>query len=251
MAAIRSVLFVIWLYGSLVFFGLVFLPTMVMPRRFAFYGIRGWARSAVWGMKFFCNARTEVRGLEHIGDKPVLIASKHQSTLDTVIPFLYFDDPCIILKRELLWYPLFGFYALKTGQIAIDRSGAMKTLKEMTRRAKLARDDGRSLLIFPEGTRTKPGVEAEYKPGIALLYKELELECLPVALSTGVCWPAKGIMRYPGTMVVEFMPRIEPGLSRKVFMKTLHDRIETRSLALAAEAGIAVDPQAETEAVNA
>lgn len=251
MAALRSVLFVIWLYGSLVFIGLLFLPTMLLPRQAATVGIRCWARAAVWGMRVICNAKTEVRGLENIGEEPFLVASKHQSTLDTVLPFLYLKDPCIILKRELLWYPLFGFYALKTGQIAIDRSGAMKTLKEMTRKAKLARDDGRSLLIFPEGTRTKPGIDAEYKPGIALLYKELEIECLPVALNTGTCWPAKGIMRYPGTMVVEFLPRIEPGLSRKAFMKTLHDRIETRSLALAEDAGVNVSTTESAEAANA
>ncbi len=232
MTALRSVLFVIWLYGSMVVLGLTFLPLLLLPRVFAMTGIKCWAYAAKWGMEFICGAKTDVKGLENIGDTPVLVASKHQSTLDTILPFIYLKDPCIVLKKELLWYPIFGFFAMRTGMIAIDRSGSMKALKEMTQKAKAARDEGRSILIFPEGTRNKPGAEPDYKPGIALLYKELGMPCLPVALSTGLCWPAKGVMRYPGTMTVEFLPHIEPGLSRKAFMSRLENTIETASNAL-------------------
>lgn len=206
---LRSLVFVLWLYGSMVVLGIVFLPALLLPRSATVLGIRTWARCARWGMKYICGASTEIRGVENLDEEPVLVASKHQSTLDTLLPFLYLKDPCIILKKELLWYPFFGWYALKCRMIAIDRGGAMKTLRDMTRQAKDRIAEGRSLLIFPEGTRNKPGAPADYKTGIALLYKELDLNCLPVALNTGLCWPPKGVMRYPGKMVVELQPMID------------------------------------------
>lgn len=235
MTLFRSWLFVLWLYGSMVVLGIVWLPALLLPRSATILGIRIWARLAKWGMRVICGATTEVRGTEHLTAEPVLVASKHQSTIDTILPFLYLKDPCIILKKELLWYPFFGWYALKAEMIAIDRGGAMKTLKSMTAQAKKAAGNGRSILIFPEGTRSKPGAPGDYKPGIALLYKDLGLECLPVALNTGFCWPPKGVPRYPGNMVVEFQPMIETGLQRKAFMKTLEDRLETASARLVNE----------------
>ena len=232
MTTIRSWLFVLFLYGSLVVLGVLFLPTLLLPRSAAMFGIRIWARLAKWGMRVICGAETELRNTEELKSEPVLVACKHQSTMDTVLPFLYLKDPCVVLKKELLWYPFFGWYALKTGMIPIDRSGSMKALKEMTKRAKTVVAEGRSLVIFPEGTRYAPGTSGDYKTGIALLYKELDINCLPIALNTGLCWPPKGVPRYPGKMVVEFQPFIEPGLNRKAFMKELENRVETASMRL-------------------
>ena len=227
MNALRSWTFVLFLYGSMVMIGVLFLPTLLLPRQIPMIGIRLWARLARWGMKTICGAETEFRNQNELTEEPVLVACKHQSTMDTLMPFLYLKDPCIVLKKELLWYPFFGWYALRTGMIPIDRSGSMKALKTMTKQAKAVVASGRSLLIFPEGTRYEPGQKGEYKTGIALLYKELGVKCLPVSLNTGLCWPPKGVPRYPGKMVIEFQPLIETGLSRKAFMSEMETRIET------------------------
>lgn len=227
MMAFRSVLFVILLYGSMVVLGVVFLPAMLLPRTISMVGIRLWARIARWGMRYLIGATTEIRGLEHIASEPVLLAPKHQSMFDTLLPFLFLKDPCFVLKKELMFYPFFGQFAAKTGMIAIDRSGSMKTLKAMTVRARAAVAEGRSLVIFPEGTRLPPGQREELKPGIAFLYKELGIPCVPVALNTGYCWPAKGVRRHPGHMVLELLPPIEPGLNRKTFMTELQTRLDT------------------------
>ncbi|MAK61317.1 MAG: 1-acyl-sn-glycerol-3-phosphate acyltransferase [Ponticaulis sp.] len=235
MMLFRSWLFVLWLYGSMVVMGLVWLPALLLPRRVTILGIRIWAHLARWGMRVICGATTEIRGKDHLTSEPVLVASKHQSTIDTLMPFIYLKDPCIILKKELLWYPFFGWYALKAEMIAIDRAGSTKALKAMNAQAKKAASQGRSILIFPEGTRIEPGVPGNYKPGIALMYKDLGLECLPVALNTGFFWPPKGVPRYPGHMVIEFQPMIETGLQRKAFMKELETRLETASERLVAE----------------
>ena len=224
---LRSILFVILLYGSMVLLGILWLPSLLLPRSVAMAGIRIWAHIARWGMKYICGADSEIRGLDRLPDGPVLLAPRHQSTIDTLLPFLFLKDPCFVLKKELLYYPIFGFYAIKTGMIAIDRSGSTKALKDMTAKARAAAEQGRSLVIFPEGTRLPPGQHEALKPGIALIYKDLNLPCVPVALNTGYCWPAKGIARYPGHMVMELQPAIEPGLNRKAFMKTLEDRLES------------------------
>lgn len=226
MNKIRSLLFVALLYGSMVILGIIWLPSLLMPRSAAMSGIRAWVRVGRWGMKYICGASSEVRGLESMPQEPILLAPRHQSTFDTMLPFLFLKDPCFILKKELLYYPVFGLYAKKTGMIAIDRDGSTKTLKAMAAQAKAAIDEGRSLVIFPEGTRIAPGAAEALKPGIALVYKDIGVPCVPVALNTGYCWPAKGVDRYPGHMVMELLPAIEPGLPRKQFMATLEERLE-------------------------
>lgn len=235
MTLLRSLFFVILLYGSLIVMGIIWLPALLMPRSATVTGIRIWARIARWGMKYICGASTEIRGLERLPEEPLILTPKHQSMIDTLLPFLFLKDPCFILKKELMYYPIFGMYAAKTRMIAIDRNGSTKALKEMTARAKEAIEDGRSLVIFPEGTRIPPGVHEPLKPGIALLYKELGLPCVPVALNTGYCWPAKGIPRHSGHMVMDILPEIEAGLNRKAFMKTLEERLERGTFPLLRE----------------
>ncbi len=226
MSTLRSLIFVTVLYVSMVVLGLVFLPAMLLPRSATMLGIRCWARVARWGMRVIMGAPTEIRGLDHVALEPVLLAPKHQSMIDTLLPFLFLKDPCFVLKKELMYYPIFGMYAAKAEMIAIDRSGSMKALKEMTAKAKAAIAEGRSLVIFPEGTRLAPGETEELKPGIALLYKDLGVPCVPVALNTGYCWPAKGIQRHSGQMVLDLLPPIEPGLNRKVFMQALQTSLD-------------------------
>jgi len=143
-----------------------------------------------------------------------------------------FDDPTYILKRELMWIPFFGWYAQKARMIVVDRAGHATALRKMVAEAKVRFADGRQLVIFPEGHRGEPGVAGDYKPGIAALYRELDVPVHPVATNAGVHWPAHGFKRKPGTIVYEYLEPIPPGLKRAEFMRILEDRIETASTAL-------------------
>ena len=191
-----------------------------------------WSRVAAFGARWICGIKIEVRGLENLPDGPILIASKHQSAFDTFAPVLFTKRPVYVLKQELLDTPIFGWYCKRAGLIAIDRSGHMSALRALIAQAKERFVDGRPLIIFPEGTRQNIGAAPEYKSGVAGIYTMLGVPCVPMALNTGLVWPAHGIMRYPGTAIFEFLPVIPAGLKRAEFMAILEERIETASMAL-------------------
>ena len=235
----RSILYVFWLYGSILVLGIIWLPAFFLPRRFTMMGIKTWAACARWGLRWICGVRTEFRGLENLPEGPCLIASKHQSMYDILMPFLFLKDPAFVLKRELMYYPFFGWYAWKGGMIPINRGGYVKTLKMMMRRARQEVDRGRQFLIFPEGTRRLPGAPPAYKTGVVAMYNEIDKPCVPVALNTGLCWQRKGITRKPGLIVFEIQPPIEPGLPKDEFMQRLKDAIEPATERLVDE-GLAV-----------
>ncbi|MBY9066092.1 1-acyl-sn-glycerol-3-phosphate acyltransferase [Hyphomonas sp. WL0036] len=230
MTALRSYLFVAWLYGWMAICGLLYLPTMLLPRVAAQRCIRLYAHIIRLGLKLICNIDTEIRGRENLTNEPVIYAGKHHCMLDIFIPFIVCNDPAIILKKELLFYPFLGWYALKTQMIPIDRAGTSKTLKTMVAAAKKRAAQGRSLIIFPEGTRTAPGAEPAYQPaGISAFNKALDLPIVPVATNAGLCWPAKGTRRTAGKIVYEILPAIPPGLDRKALMPRLEAELETAS----------------------
>jgi len=174
-----------------------------------------------------CEVDFEVYGQEYIPKERALIASKHQSTWET-INFLHILDqpPVMILKKELLFIPFFGQYALKFGNIAINRKAGVSAIKDMVKKAKKSRDQNRSILIFPEGTRSAINSDPEYKRGILALYKNLKIPCVPVALNSGLFWPKNKLMKKPGKISVEFLKPIEPGLEDDEFMRQLQTRIE-------------------------
>lgn len=246
MTLLRSLVYALFLYGLLIVMGIIWIPALLLPRGVTMTGVRWWAGAGCWGLKAICGVDTEIRGRENVPGGACLIASKHQAMYDTMVPFLIFDDPCFILKKELLWYPIFGWYARKTDMIGIDRDGGTKTIRSMTARAREEAAKGRQIVIFPEGTRKAPGAKPDYKPGAAMLYKELNLPCLPVALNTGLCWPANGIKRSPGKVVLDVLEPIAPGMARKPYMALLEDRIETGSEALRLE-GLAAQGRLERE----
>lgn len=240
MRRLRSLLFLIWMYGLLVVMGTLWLPSLLLPRRVFLWGIRLYTHLVRWGLRTICGVRTEIRGLEHLPAGPVLYAAKHQCMWDVFVPFLVLDDPVITMKRELLWYPFFGWYALKARMIAIDRAGTSRTIKKMLAAAEKRARDRRQFVIFPEGTRHKPGVTAGYfSAGTGALYKQLGVPVVPVATNSGLCWPDRGIDRTPGTIVFELLPSIPPGLERKTLMSRLEGAIEPASARLLEE-GLAV-----------
>ena len=194
--------------------------------------IRLWARFMLLGLRLICGVRVEVRGLEHRPAGAALIAAKHQGMLDVIAPFTFLDDPCFVMKKELMPLPFFGWFAWKTRMIPVDRGAHARALKDMVRAARDRLADGRQIVIFPEGTRTAPGQPGDYKPGVAALYRDLAAPCWPVATNSGVHWPARGVLRRPGVVVFEFLPPIPAGLKRAEFMTRLEDRIETASTSL-------------------
>ena len=229
---VGSLVFTAWIYLTMAVMGTVATPLLLFSRDHAWRLVRAWVRAVLWGARVFCGVRVEVRGREHMPSGAALVAAKHQSMLDTVAPLNLLADPAYVLKRELMRLPFFGWWAAKLDMVPIDRAGGSTTLRAMVHSARDRLADGRQLLIFPEGTRQEPGAAPDYKPGVAGLYRELNVPCVPVATNSGVCWPPHGVLRYPGVVVYEFLPPIPPGLKRASFMAVLEDRIEDASTRL-------------------
>jgi 1-acyl-sn-glycerol-3-phosphate acyltransferase len=177
----------------------------------------------------------EVRGLEHRPRGPALIAAKHQSMLDGIAPLRFLHDPTFVLKKELVASPVYGAYGRKAELIPLDREGGVGALKQLVADVRDRLNKGRPTIIFPEGTRQPPGAPPAYKPGVAGLYRELELPVIPMATNSGLHWPGRGWIMRPGRAVYEFLPPIAPGLKRGAFMAELQDRVETASEALRRE----------------
>lgn len=232
MMRLRSLLFMVWLYLSMVVCAVLFSPTLLLPWRVSMVIIKIWARTVLFGLRWICGVQVELRGGQFRPTGPALIAAKHQGMLDVIAPFTFLEAPCFVLKKELMYLPFFGWYAWKTKMIPVDRSAGASALKQMVNQARARLADGRQILIFPEGTRTPPGAPGDYKPGVAALYRDLERDCTPMATNSGQHWPAHGIDRTPGKVVFELLPIIPGGLKRPEFMRQLQERIETASTAL-------------------
>lgn len=231
MAAIflRSLVFNILFYLVFLFWVVVALPTFLMPRSAMMRVAIWWASSVTLLMRWVCNIKVEFRGVEKIPKGPLIVASKHQSMWETIALLRFFEAPFFAIKRELKFIPVFGLFLIKTRMIAIDRSAGGRALVKMARRAAEEVRRGRQFVIFPEGTRTAPGAPAHYKSGIALIYADCGVPCLPVALNSGLFWPRRTFMRYPGTLVVEFLDPLPPGLPREEFLARLKEEIEEAS----------------------
>ena len=235
MTAIRSAVFAVWFLLGSTLLAILYIPTLILPRAAIRAGIQFWGVYVSLGLRLICGIRIERRGLEHRPQGAALVAAKHQSMLDVTGTFADFPDCCFIMKRELLKIPLFGWYCLKDGMVPLNRAGGASALKGMVADVNERFKDARQVVIFPEGTRIKPGKAGDYKPGIAALYRELDMPCHLVATNSGVHWESGGLMRRPGVVVFEFLPPIPAGLKRAEFMKLLQERIETASLRLLEE----------------
>ena len=229
---LRSIAFAGWMFISAVALGVLCLPLMLASPRVAMLPIRLWARGQFWALRVLVGARVEVRGRDRLPTGGYLLAGKHQGMLDTLVAMTLTPWPCIVLKRELAWIPIFGWYARKARMIVIDRGGGVGDVRQMVEAARTALAQGRQVLIYPEGTRRAPGAPPAYKGGIGLLYKELGVQCAPVATSSGEVWPAHGLLKFAGSAIYEVLPPIEPGLARRVFMATLERELEAASTPL-------------------
>lgn len=234
MILLRSTVFFLWFSLATTALSLAGFPLLFFDRRFVIAISHIWSRATFWGLKRIAGLGFEIRG--PVPPKGVLVASKHMSMWDTIALYLILDDPAVVLKRELLRIPFYGWFAGKAGVIAIDRGGRAHTLRRMTEAAKRELARGRSILIFPEGHRMPPGAPPDYKPGVAALYAQLDVPCIPVALNSGLFWTGPmGFLKKPGCVVVEFLSPIPAGLKAREFLATLQSRIEGATATLLAE----------------
>jgi 1-acyl-sn-glycerol-3-phosphate acyltransferase len=227
---VRSLIFVALFYLWSVAFALAMIPFLALPAPWMTRVLGVWSAGINLMLRAICGVRVEIRGRENIPKGDAIVAPKHQCMLDVFAQFGVLPDPFFVMKQELKWIPLFGWYGIKMGALLVDRDGHAKALKKMVRESlqRFGKGD-RQLLIFPEGTRGEPGVPGDYKPGIAALYRELNVPVHPVATNSGVHWPAHGFLRKPGLIVFEYLEPIPAGLKRAEFMRTLEERIETAS----------------------
>lgn len=236
---VRSIAFNVLFYLNTLIYLVIALPTFFMPYRAIIAVARSWGRANLVLLRVVAGIDIEVRGREKIPKGPILVAAKHQSAWETFALVPLFDNPVFIVKQQLHWIPVFGWLMKKGRMVPIDRSAGSQALSRMTERARIELADNRQLIIFPEGTRRPAGAEPRYKFGVAHLYGAEGVPCLPVALNSGLFWPRRSIMRYPGTVVVEILDPIAPGLEKDVFFARLQNEIETATARLIAEAKIA------------
>jgi 1-acyl-sn-glycerol-3-phosphate acyltransferase len=236
MLLFRSFLFNLCFYLNTCLWLVIALPTFFMP----YWGIlevaKAWGRTNLFLLRTIAGIRFELRGREKIGKGALIVAAKHQSAWETFALLTLFDSPTFIMKRELQWIPIFGWLTIKGRMVSIDRGAGVQALTAMAERARVELARGRQLIIFPEGTRRPVGAEPRYKFGVAHLYQAEGVPCLPVALNSGLFWPRRTFLRHPGTVVVEILDPIPPGLDKSDFFKRLQDQIETATNRLVEEA---------------
>ena len=236
MTLIRSLIFNALFYLNTLVWLLIGLPTFFLPYRGTIWVAKSWGRINVTLLRV-AGIKFELRGREKIPPGALIVASKHQSAWETFALLPLFDNPLFILKRELEWIPFFGWLLIKGRMVPVNRGAGTQALVEMTERARIELARVRQLIIFPEGTRRPAGAEPRYKYGVAHLYAAAGVPCLPVALNSGVFWPRRrSLMLKPGTVVVEILDPIMPGLDKDVFFKRLQDVIEPASARLIEEA---------------
>jgi 1-acyl-sn-glycerol-3-phosphate acyltransferase len=232
----RSLLFNVLFYVTTALFVVLGSPLLFGPRRWAMAALAIHGRFELWLLKVIVGTKLEVRGREKLPHSACLVAAKHQSAWETFALIPLFRDPALLMKRELFWIPFHGWFSKKFEMIPVDRDKGPAALRRMLREAKGRIVDGREVIIFPEGTRRAPGAPPDYKTGVILLYDALGVPCVPVALNSGLFWPRRSLTRRPGTIVVEFLDPIPPGLPKAEFLRRLTEAIETASDRLVAEA---------------
>ena len=231
---LRSLAFNVgWYLGSTIL-AIVGSPILLMPRRSVVAWSLFWIDFCLGWLRVTCRLTHRVGGLENMPAGPVIFACKHQSSWETLAFSKLFPNSAIVLKRELLFVPIVGWAMARVGNIAVARGDGAAALRGLVRQAKAAIADGRSILTFPEGTRTPVGSQRPYQVGTAALYRQLGVPVVPVALNSGLFWGRRQFIKWPGVIDVEVLPAIPPGLGREAFMATLRERIEVATTRLVA-----------------
>lgn len=232
---VRSIAFNVLFYLNTAFWLMVALPTFLMPYQGIIEVARAWGKVNLFLLRVVAGIKIEIRGREKIPSGPILVASKHQSAWETFALIPLFRSPVFIVKRELQWIPIFGWLMIKGRMVPVDRSAGSQALIAMAERARIELADNRQLIIFPEGTRRPAGAEPRYKYGVAHLYAAEGVPCVPIALNSGLFWPRRSIRRFPGTVILEVLDPIPPGLDKDEFFERMKNAIETATARLIAE----------------
>ena len=235
---LRSLVFIFQMYVMLALIGFGFVPLIWFNKKYAMVAIHAYCRWVRWTASWMIGLRSEIRG-EPPTDE-VIIGAKHQSFFDIILIASALPAPKYIMKKQLVWAPVIGIYAKYTNSIPVDRGKRGQAIKQMVEAVRSSPTPGQ-LVIFPQGTRVAAGAKKPYKVGAGVLYRETGQPCVPASTNVGVFWKRHGIMRYPGLAVVEFHPRIEPGLELAEFMERLEDVVENGSNDLMQEAGLKVE----------
>ncbi len=242
---IRSLIFVIQMYAMMPILAIFFTPLMLINKVWAFRACQTYCRWVIWTAGWMVGLKSEIRGTPPTGE--VLIAAKHQSFFDIILIFSAVPRGKFIMKRELIWAPILGQYALRIGCVPVDRGKRGQAIEKMLADVKSGQQDPGQLIIYSQGTRVAPGAHLPYKKGTAALYEQMGQTCIPVAVNVGVFWPRIGIYRKPGLAVVEFLDPIPPGKPKDVFMAELEEVVERRSNALMREAGFQIEDQVNAD----
>ncbi|MDD9922841.1 MAG: lysophospholipid acyltransferase family protein [Boseongicola sp.] len=231
---VRSLVFNLFIYVMMAVYAVIFTPFAIFSTAWAVRACHAWCQLVIWSAKWMIGLSVDIRGTPPTDE--VMVAAKHQSFLDIIVIYSAIPRGKFIMKRELMYAPILGQYALKIGCVPVDRGKRGQAVRKMKEDVAKGLADPGQLVIYPQGTRVAPDAKVPYKVGTGILYEQLGQPCVPVATNIGHFWPKRGVLRKPGVAVVEFLPRIEPGLSVKDFMERLETDIETTSDRLLAEA---------------
>lgn len=232
---LRSVVFIGQMYVMMALMGLLFLPLVFLRADGAYIANRTYCRYVRWSAAWMVGLRSEVRG--PVPQDEVIIAAKHQSFLDILLLVSVLPRPRFVMKKELAYAPIFGWYAKRIGCVPVDRGKRGKAVQDMVAAVTDPEAPKGQLVIYPQGTRVGAGAYKSYKIGVGALYAQLGQPVVPAATNVGVFWRRRGFMRKPGLAVLEFLPPIPPGQSLSAFMQEIEHEVETASNRLMVEAG--------------
>ena len=230
-----SVIFIIQMYAAMAILAVFFIPWAIVERRGAFVAVRTYCRWVRFSAKWLVGLRSEIRGT--VPSDEVLIAAKHQSFFDIIMIVSVCPRPKFIMKKQLVWAPILGWFALRIGCVPVDRGKRGAAIRQMVEDVSAGRSEGGQLIIYPQGTRVAWDAYRPYKIGTGILYSEVGQVCVPAATNVGVFWPRHGLYRRPGKAVVEFLEPFPAGINTDQFMEELEKRVERASDALMEEAG--------------
>lgn len=231
-ARFRSFCFDVFFYAfTISLFIILWIPVILLPRWCCVLWYKTWTQVIMFALKIMVGLDYQVVGKEKL-DKvlengPVILACKHQSAWETLIFSTVVKRFVIVLKKQLVQIPGYGSYLIKLNSIIIDRSNGMKSLKSLITQGKEAIGNNFSILIFPEGRRGVYGEQGEYQSGIGVLYQELKVPVVPIALNSGKFWARRSGFKKSGCIIMKFLDPIPAGLPRNEFMNLLQERIET------------------------
>ncbi len=238
MIFLRSLAFNIAFFGWTALVCITLAWTCLLPRPAMMRMVNWYLGTVAFLERWVLGLRYEVRGAQFLpAHGSFLVAAKHQSAWETMKLHLLLKDPAVVLKTELTKIPVWGMFARKTEMIPVDRGARGRAVNSLLEGARKVMAQGRPIVIFPQGTRTAPGVYHSYRIGVGVLYEQLHLPIVPMALNSGLYWSRRAFLKKPGTIVVEFLPPIQAGLQRFEAMIELETRLEAATDALVTAAG--------------